>query len=176
MLALIKDQEKNFDKANTQDILVFNLDHRSKIVDEIELERKSHNKDLQENWNGDNFFQSLERIIIKTYDKHNLRQPSPTSSSTDNVNKSRWSKYQKPLNSVHLSDVNFTDGEQMFTYAVQGYDVETLGETTDGDFELNLLYNAVMQVASNMNRYDNKFDTSKTCAVCGRSGHAFDNC
>ena len=41
---------------------------------------------------------------------------------------------------------------------------------------MDLLYDAVMQVASNMNRYDNKFDTSRTCAICGRSGHAFDSC
>ena len=33
-----------------------------------------------------------------------------------------------------------------------------------------------MQLASNMNKFDNKFDTSRNCAVCGRSGHAFDDC
>ena len=41
---------------------------------------------------------------------------------------------------------------------------------------MGLLYEGIMQLASNMNRFDNKFDTSRTCAVCGRSGHAFDNC
>ena len=64
----------------------------------------------------------------------------------------------------------------MFIYAVQGIDTEELGDTPDGDFNLNLLYEGIMQLASNMNKFDNKFDTSRNCAVCGRSGHAFDDC
>ena len=41
---------------------------------------------------------------------------------------------------------------------------------------MGLLYEGIMQLASNMNQFDNKFDTSRTCAVCGHSGHVFDNC
>ena len=56
MLAFIDGQEKKFDDVNPQNIFAHNLDHGDKIIAEIELERKSPNKDLQDNWNGDNFF------------------------------------------------------------------------------------------------------------------------
>ena len=56
MCAFIEGHEKDFGKVNAQDILVHNLDHGDTIIAEIELERKSHNKDLQELWNGDKFF------------------------------------------------------------------------------------------------------------------------
>ena len=41
-----------FDDVNAQNILAHNLDYGDKIITEIELERKFHNKDLQDNWNG----------------------------------------------------------------------------------------------------------------------------
>ena len=46
MCAFIEGHEKDFNKINTQDILVHNLDHGDTIIAEIELERKSHNKEL----------------------------------------------------------------------------------------------------------------------------------
>ena len=64
----------------------------------------------------------------------------------------------------------------MFIFAVQGMNVDDLGEAQEGDFNLDLLYNGIMQLVSNMNNYDNRFDKSRNCAVCGQSGHAFDNC
>ena len=175
-MAFIDGQEKKFDDVNAQNILAHNLDHRYKIITEIESERKSHNKDLQDNWNGDNFFQSLERIIPEIYLKHNLRKPFPTSSSTGPDKKNRLSKFEVPAHSIHLFDVNFTNDKEIFIYAVQGIDTEKMSETQDGDFHLDLLYEGIMQLASNMNQFDNKFDTSRTCAVCGRSGHTFDDC
>ena len=46
MLAFIDGQEKKFDDVNAQNILTHNLNHGDKIITAIELERKSHNKDL----------------------------------------------------------------------------------------------------------------------------------
>ena len=37
MLALIDNQEKNFDDINTQDIMAHNMDHGDKIIIEIDL-------------------------------------------------------------------------------------------------------------------------------------------
>ena len=95
----------------------------------------------------------MERIVPEVYPKHNLRKQSTTSSSTGPDKKNRWSKYKVPAHSIHSSYINFTNAEKIFIYAVQGIDTEELGETQDGEFHLELLYEGMMQLASNMNHF-----------------------
>ena len=73
---------------------------------------------------------------------------------------------------MHANAVDITDGDSMFLYAVQGIDLDSISSEGQGEFYVQCLYNSLNAVAQDVN----VFDTSKRCAVCGKTGHTFANC
>ena len=73
---------------------------------------------------------------------------------------------------MHENAVDISDRDSMFIYAVQGLDLDSISSEGQGEFYVQCLYNSLNAVAQDVN----VFDTSKRCAVCGKTGHTFADC
>jgi len=166
---LQRDHAEDFDKPANQDVFILNMDYGQKVLDTVTLEHNSANKNLSDRWEGNRFFLSIQGLIPKLINEGKIPKYSP---STSTKPKGRWSKYQLPTNSIKEEDIDFTNGASMFTYAVQGCDMDSFSEDHQSDQHISMLYKAANAIAKDLN----KFDTTRNCAVCRGTGHAFTDC
>ena len=78
------------------------------------------------------------------------------------------------LNALH-DNLDLGDADSIAEYALHGINVgSAYGDAAD---DLQLLTTFIHNVASHIrNNNTRAFDTSRPCAVCGQTGHPFDDC
>ena len=204
MVAFKMDQKLIFDDESTQNIFISNMDDPDIIWDEVQQERCSPDTNTADKYKNGNFLNTLGQLInrLKTRrklgrtsrDRDRDRSSVPREIRTSNhhdssrpFNRRSYSRDRSRVSGLYLGDDDNSSGEPELTLDEQMERVNINSFKSIKDFCLDgiddyysilrsdrsMFINAVAAVAKDLNRFDVK---KHKCALCGGSGHNFDNC
>ena len=168
MVAYVYDRRLDIGERNTQDEFISGLDKADEVNSYIKFERDSGQKLLVAGYDAATFVQTIAQVLVSI----NPKSSTQFSSSSRVLSKSTVSRNKinavNILNSAreHCVDPDYTS-EGLYQLAFDGIDMDKCD-----DSDVGLLCSAIHAIASDLQ----KFDTSRTCAICGGTGHSFDGC
>ena len=148
----------------------------------VTLERKSPDQYIADRYKNENFFNSIILLYNGLHHTSNANARGFRGRSQSNVHSvvphDDDNNYDDDWNGPAEyeccrpgTDPDFSTYKSLMSLAFDDSDVNSLAY---GDKHAEKIFKqAVMQISGNLNR---AFDLSRPCALCGKSGHSFDDC
>ena len=182
--ALVLNEKFDIGDELTQDLFISNMKRSNEVRSIVSVKRKSTDQYIANRYHKESFFNS----IIALY---NGLEPTSGGQARSFRGRSQTNVHSVTHynNNNNYDDYDDWNGPEEYEYCRPGVDpdfasYESLMRLAYSDCDVNSLAygdkhdekifkGAVMAISSNLHR---AFDTSRPCALCGKTGHSFDNC
>ena len=178
--ALVLDEKFDIGDVLTQDLFISNMKRSNEVRSIVSDERNSTDQYIADRYHKEPFFNSiialyngLERTSGGQARSHRGRSQTNVHSVTPypNNNNDDWNGPEEYEHCRPNVDPDFASYASLMQLAYTDADVNNIAY---GDHHGEKILNqAIMAISGNLHR---AFDTSRACALCGKTGHSFDDC
>ena len=182
--ALVLDEKFDIGDEHTQDMFISNMKRYNEVRSLVSLEQKSLDQYIADRYKKEPFFNFIIALYnglectssgqARSFRCHSQTNVHSLTRYDNNNNYDDYDDWNGPEEYEYCRpgvDPNFTSNESLMRLAFSDCDVNSL-VYSDKHGE-KIFKQAVMAISKNLHR---AFNTSRPCALCGKSGHSFDDC
>ena len=182
--ALILNQNNDIGDVHTQDMFISNMKRCDDVGSIVTIERTSQDQWIKDRYKGESFMNTMSNLYNELPTTTNTSGRAFGGRSQTNVhsvvpydldnnnNNDDWNGPPEYEYCCPGTNPDFGSFHSLMSISYSNCDVNALAYKTCSHTK-KTYDNGIMSISSNLNR---SFVTTRPCAICGKTGHTFDNC